>query len=225
MQKAIDALTNAAGTKGYAFAEVHPRITRDRDNQTIDLGFEIEQGPRVYIEKINITGNTRTLDKVIRREFRLVEGDAFNRVLVDRSRTRIRGLGFFKDVDVKNAPGSQPDRTNLTVDGDRTIHRLAVSWAWAIPRPAQLRRRIQLYRTQLVRPRPEPARLACRSRRSASSIQFSFTEPYFLDRPLAAGFDSTRPRPTIEQATYQSDTTGGRAAPGLSDLGISARSA
>ena len=76
---------------------------------------KIEQGPRVYIEKINIVGNTRTLDKVIRREFRLVEGDAFNRVLVDRSRTRIRGLGFFKDVDDQAVAGHaarphQPDR-------------------------------------------------------------------------------------------------------------------
>ena len=99
IQKSIDALTNAAGTKGYASAEVHPRIRRDRDKHTIDVVMKIDQGPRVYIEKINIVGNNRTLDKVIRREFRLVEGDAFNRVLVDRSRTRIRGLGFFKDVD------------------------------------------------------------------------------------------------------------------------------
>ena len=88
---------------------------RNRDTNTIDLIFDIEQGPRVYIDKINITGNTRTLDKVIRREFRLAEGDAFNRVLVDRSRTRIRALGFFKDVDVKNTPGSAPDRTDITV--------------------------------------------------------------------------------------------------------------
>jgi len=116
VQKAIDALTNAAGTRGYAFAQVHPRIKRDPKTRIIDLGFEIEQGPRVYIEKINISGNTRTLDKIIRRQFRLQEGDAFNRVLIDRSRTRIRGLGFFKAVDVKNVPGSQPDRTNLTVD-------------------------------------------------------------------------------------------------------------
>src|SRR6185312_5915343 len=93
IDKSIDALTNAAGTKGYAFAEIHPRVKRNRDTHTIDVIFNIEQGPRVYVEKINIQGNTRTLDKVIRREFRLVEGDAFNRVLVDRSRTRIRGLG------------------------------------------------------------------------------------------------------------------------------------
>src|SRR6202012_4090622 len=82
---------------------------------TIEVIFNIDQGPRVYVEKINISGNNRTLDKVIRREFRLVEGDAFNRVLVDRSRTRIKGLGFFKDVDIKPEPGSQPDRTVLDV--------------------------------------------------------------------------------------------------------------
>ncbi len=116
VQKAIDALTNAAGTQGYAFAEVHPRIKRNEKTRTIDLGFEIVQGPRVYIEKIQIAGNSRTLDKVIRRQFRLQEGDAFNRVLIDRSRPRIRSLGFFKEVDVKNVPGSQPDRTNLTVN-------------------------------------------------------------------------------------------------------------
>src|SRR6185436_4109277 len=116
VQKALDALTNAAGTKGYAFAEVHPRLKRNPAARTIDLSFEIVQGPRVYIEKINIAGNTRTLDRIIRRQFRLQEGDAFNRVLIDRSRTRIRGLGFFKEVNVKNVPGSQPDRTNLTVD-------------------------------------------------------------------------------------------------------------
>src|SRR5215469_10024097 len=94
VDKAIDALTNAAGTKGYAFAQIHPRIKRNHDARTIDVVFDIEEGPRVYIEKINIAGNTRTLDKVIRREFRLVEGDAFNRVLVDRSRTRIKALGY-----------------------------------------------------------------------------------------------------------------------------------
>ena len=116
VQKTIDALENAAGTQGYAFAQVHPRIKRNPDIRTIDLGFEIVQGPRVYIEKINIAGNTRTHDDVIRRQFRLQEGDAFNRVLIDRSRTRIRALGFFKDVEVKNVPGSQPDRTNLTVE-------------------------------------------------------------------------------------------------------------
>ena len=121
---------------------------------TIDLSFEIVQGPRVYIEKINIAGNTRTLDKVIRREFRLAEGDAFNRVLIDRSRTRIRGLGFFKDVDVKNVPGSQPDRTDLTVDvTEQSTGSLQLGLGYSSTSHAA--RRIQLYRQQSVRPRPD----------------------------------------------------------------------
>ena len=82
----------------------------------IEVILKIDQGPRVYVEKINISGNNRTLDKVVRREFQaLQEGDAFNRVLVDRSRTRVRSLGIFKDVDIKQSPGSQPDRVNLNV--------------------------------------------------------------------------------------------------------------
>src|SRR6185312_1692104 len=75
VEKSIDALTNAAGAKGYAFAEVHPRPVRDRVKHTINMSFDIVQGPRVYIERIDIAGNTKTLDEVIRREFRLVEGD------------------------------------------------------------------------------------------------------------------------------------------------------
>ena len=219
VQKAIDALTNAAGTKGYAFAEVHPRIARNRDSKTIDLIFDIDQGPRVYIGKINITGNTRTLDKVIRREFRLVEGDAFNRVLVDRSRTRIRGLGFFKDVDVKNTPGSPAGSHRCDGGGHRTIHRLvAIGPGLFLGQPAD--RRIQLYRAESVRPRPISEGRRFRSRRSPSIYQFSFTEPYFLDRPLAAGFDIYKSQTDYQQATYSSDTTGVHVPAGLPDLGI-----
>ena len=94
IDKSVDALTMAAGTKGYAFVDIRPRVRRNKEDKTVDVVFKIEEGPRVYIERINIVGNTRTLDKVIRREIRLVEGDAFNRVLVNRSRSRIRGLGF-----------------------------------------------------------------------------------------------------------------------------------
>ena len=161
-----------------------------RVTHTIDLGFEIVQGPRVYIEKINISGNTRTLDKVIRREFRLVEGDAFNRVLVDRSRTRIRGLGFFKDVEVKNMPGSQPDRTNLTVRcTEQSTGSLSVGLGYSSDHLAA--GRIQLYRHQLVRPRPESARLVQVSQITKQAV-FSFTEPYFLDRDAGGGLRPVR---------------------------------
>jgi outer membrane protein insertion porin family len=205
VQKAIDALTNAAGTKGYAFAEVHPRLKRNKETHTIDLGFEIVQGPRVYIEKINIAGNTRTLDKVIRRQFRLQEGDAFNRVLIDRSRTRIRGLGFFKDVDVKNVPGSQPDRTNLTVNvTEQSTGSLSVGLGYSST--TSLLGEISYTEANLFG-RGQNVRVSLQASYITKQAQLSFTEPYFLDRELAAGFDIYEVQTNYEQVTYQSDVT------------------
>ena len=204
IDKSIDALTNAAGTKGFAFAEIHPRIARNRAKRTIDVQFDIDQGPRVYIEKINITGNARTLDKVIRREFRLVEGDAFNRVLVDRSRTRIRSLGFFKDVDIKPSQGSQPDRTvlNVNVTEQSTGElQLGVGYSSTSSFVGQFSytERNLFGRGQFLR-----------ASLSASSISkeavLSFTEPYFMDRPLSAGFDISKIIVDFDQADYRSDT-------------------
>ena len=205
--RSIDAITNAAGTKGYAFAQVNPRITRNRDKKVIDLSFNIVQGPRVYIEKIDIQGNTRTLDKVIRREFRLVEGDAFNRVLLDRSRDRIRGLGFFKDVDVKNTPGTQPDRTDVTVTvteqstgslqmglGYSSVSNLVGDFS---------------YTEQNFLGRGEFLKAAITISQISKEYTFAFTEPYFLDRPLAAGIQLFKAETNYEQATYQSNSTGG----------------
>lgn len=205
VQKAIDALTNAAGTQGYAFAEVHPRIKRNEKSRTIDLGFEIAQGPRVYIEKINIAGNSRTLDKVIRRQFRLQEGDAFNRVLIDRSRTRIRSLGFFKEVDVKNVPGSQPDRTNLTVNvAEQSTGALQVGLGYSST--TSLLGEIS-YTEQNLFGRGQNMRISLQASYITKSAQLSFTEPFFLDRELAAGFDLYQVQTNFEQATYQSDVT------------------
>jgi outer membrane protein insertion porin family len=206
IDKSIDALTNNAGTKGYAFAEVHPRIKRDRENRKIEVVFDIEQGQRVYVEKININGNSRTLDKVIRREFRLVEGDAYNRVLVDRSRTRIKGLGFFKDVDIKAAPGSQPDRAILNVNlteqstGELQLGAGYSSYSSFVGQFSYTER--NLFGEGLY----------LRASIEASSIyrqaQISFTNPYFLDRPMSAGIDIYKTITYVQQASYQSNTTG-----------------
>jgi outer membrane protein insertion porin family len=205
IQKSIDALTNAAGTKGYAFAEVHPRIARDRDHHTIDVILKIDQGPRVYIEKINIVGNSRTLDKVIRREFRLVEGDAFNRVLVDRSRTRIRGLGFFKDVTVKNSPGSQPDRTNLTVTvTEQSTGELSLGAGYSSTSSFVGE---FSYTERNLFGRGQYLRASIQLSTISKQAQISFTEPYFLDRPLSAGFDVYKVITDYQQAAYQGDTT------------------
>jgi len=205
IQKGIDALTNAAGTKGYAFAEVHPRIARDRDHQTIDVILKIDEGPRVYIEKISIVGNTRTLDKVIRREFRLVEGDAFNRVLVDRSRTRIRALGFFKDVSVKQSPGSQPDRTNLTVTvTEQSTGELSLGAGYSST--SNFVGEFS-YTERNLFGRGQYLRASIQLSTISKQFQFSFTEPYFMDRQLAAGFDLYKIVTDYQQAAYEGDST------------------
>jgi outer membrane protein insertion porin family len=205
VQKAIDALTNSAGTQGYAFAEVHPRVTRDRATRTINMGFEIVQGPRVYIEKIDITGNSRTLDKVIRREFRLVEGDAFNRVMIDRSRTRIRSLGFFKEVDVKNNPGSQPDRTNITVAvTEQSTGQLSLGLGYSSYSSVVGE---FTYSEINMFGRGQNFRASMQVSQIQKQYQLSFTEPWFLDRPLAAGFDLYKVQTTYQQTSFESNVT------------------
>jgi outer membrane protein insertion porin family len=203
VQKGIDALTNAAGTHGYAFAEVHPRIARNHDARTIDVIMKIDQGPRVYVERINIVGNTRTVDKVIRREMRLTEGDAFNRVLVDRSRTRIRALGFFKDVDIKQSPGSQADRTDLTVTvteqptGELSLGAGYSSTSSFVGEFSYTERNL-FGLGQYLRASIQLSSLS-------KQAQLSFTEPWFLDRPLQAGFDLYKVITNFNQANYQGD--------------------
>jgi outer membrane protein insertion porin family len=204
IDKSIDVLTNAAGNKGYAFAEIHPRVRRDRDARTIDVIFNIDQGPRVYVEKINITGNNRTLDKVVRREFRLVEGDAFNRVLVDRSRTRIKGLGFFKDVEIKPVPGSQPDRTvlnvNLTEQSSGSLS-LGAGYSSTSSFVGQFS-----YTERNLFGRGQSLQASIQMSSISKEFQLSFTEPYFMDRPLSAGFDLYKVLTDFQQADYESDT-------------------
>jgi len=116
VDKTAEALTVAVAEQGYAFGQVRPRIDRDPVNRTISIVFVVEQGPRVYIERINIVGNYRTEDYVIRREFRVAEGDAYNKIMVDQARQRLINLGFFKDVKVNKDPGSAPDRVVLNVN-------------------------------------------------------------------------------------------------------------
>ena len=114
VERTTQALQDAVQNRGYAFVDVKPRIARNRDKKTVDLVFDITEGPRVFVERIDITGNTRTKDKVIRREFRLAEGDAFNAATVRRSRQRLQDLGYFNSVQVVPSPGSAPDRAIVT---------------------------------------------------------------------------------------------------------------
>jgi outer membrane protein insertion porin family len=116
VEKTVEAMTIQAARQGYAFATVRPRGDRNFEAKTINLAFVVEEGARAYIERINIRGNTRTRDYVIRREFDLGEGDAYNRALIDRAERRLKNLNYFKTVKITNEPGSAPDRVVINVD-------------------------------------------------------------------------------------------------------------
>ena len=187
VEDSISLLTNTLGTRGYAFVEVKPDITRNRQNHTVDITFNAQEGPRVYVERIEIVGNTRTLDKVIRREFQLVEGDAFNTEKMQRSQQRIKNLGFFKKVEVTNAPGSAPDKTVVTVEvEEQSTGELSFGLGFSTSdgplADVNIRERNFLGRGQDMQ---IGAVVSLRSQQ----VQLSFTEPYFLDKNIAAGFD------------------------------------
>ncbi|SJZ47450.1 Beta-barrel assembly machine subunit BamA [Enhydrobacter aerosaccus] len=180
VDKTVTALSDAVGSLGYAFVDVRPNMRRNRETHTIDITFDIQEGPRVYVERIDISGNTRTLDKVIRREFRLAEGDAF-------STARI---GFFEKVDISAAPGSAPDKTNLQVNvTEQSTGEISFGAGYSsvggILGDISVRERNLLGKGQDIR-------LGLSLGTLSTLIDLSFTEPYFLDRPLAAGFDIFR---------------------------------
>jgi outer membrane protein insertion porin family len=206
IDKSVDALTFLAGEKGYAFVDIRPRVKRNREDKTVDVVFKVEEGPRVYVERINITGNSRTLDKVIRREIRLAEGDAFNRVLLNRSRSRIRGLGFFKSVEVTEEPGSAPDRTNLNFEvTEQSTGELSVSAGFSsadsIVGSFSLTEKNLMGKGQFLR-------LQLQASSERQQIDLRFTEPYFLERNLSAGIDVYSTHQEAEESNYSQDVVG-----------------
>lgn len=184
-----DTITFLAGTVGYAFVDVKPRLTHEPGKNVIDVVFEVNEGPRVYVERINIRGNTRTLDRVIRREIRMAEGDPYNRVLIDRSKQRLKALDFFKDVDIKNEPGTAPDRTILDVSvEEQPTGELSVGVGYSTDQflgDVEISERNLLGKGQFLR-------LEASVGNKQQQIDLAFREPHFLDRDLQAGFDLYR---------------------------------
>ena len=187
VEKTIEALTVGVSEQGYAFGQVKPRLDRDESTHTMNITYVIDEGPRIYIERINIVGNFRTEDRVIRRQFRLAEGDAFNRLLVEAARKRLRALGFFKTVDVDTQPGSAPDRVIIVVTvleqptGEFSFG-AGYSTSEGVIGDVSITERNLMGKGQYVR-------LGFSGSLERAQVDFSFTEPYFLDRNLAAGFD------------------------------------
>jgi outer membrane protein insertion porin family len=187
VERSIATLTDALGSRGYAFVEIKPQITRNREDRTIDITFSVQEGPQVYVERIDIVGNVRTLDKVVRREMRIVEGDAFNSNKLQRSKERIKNLGFFKKVETANVGGSAPDKTVVTVEvEEQSTGELSLGAGFSTTdgplADITIRERNFLGKGQDIR---VGTVISFRSQQ----VDLSFTEPYFLDSNVAAGFD------------------------------------
>ncbi|MGE0828865.1 MAG: outer membrane protein assembly factor BamA [Hyphomonadaceae bacterium] len=207
IEDSIDAMTYVAGTVGYANVDIRPRIERDAATRRVNISFEVNEGPRVFIERIDIVGNTRTVDRVIRREMRVSEGDSFNRILLDRSRSRIRALGFFENVEVTEQPGSQPDRSAVQVQvTEQSTGELAFAAGFSSQESFLFDVSVS---ERNLRGRGQYLRL----RASASSLRqqfdFRFTEPRFMGRDLAAGFDLYSLRTDFsDQSSFTNQSTG-----------------
>jgi outer membrane protein insertion porin family len=208
IEKSTDALTFAAGAAGFAFVDVRPRYTADPKTHTVNVNFQITEGPRVYIERIDIVGNTRTVDPVIRRQLLVAEGDAYNRVLVDRSKISVRSLGFFKDVDITQQPGSAPDKTVLRVAvTEQPTGELSFSLGYSSV--DQLIADIGITERNF-RGRGQQVTFRISAGYLQKQISFGFTEPRFLGRNLSGGFDLFATDLDYSRYTsYRTTTVGG----------------
>jgi outer membrane protein insertion porin family len=190
VDKAIDVLTDAIGNLGYAFVEVRPRIKRHREEKTIDVSLEIGEGPRIFVERIEISGNVRTVDEVIRREMQLVEGDAYSTAKERKSQKRLEDLDFFESVKVERVPGSEPDKAVINVEvEEKSTGSLGFGVGFSTSEgplvDVTLRERNLLGRAYDLS-------LSGTLAASRSQLNLGFTNPYFLDREVAAGFDVFR---------------------------------
>jgi outer membrane protein insertion porin family len=212
VENTIEQLTETAGTFGYAFADVRPRWEPDRENRTMSVTFVIEEAPRVYVERIDINGNTLTQDKVVRREFRIAEGDAFNSLQVKRSTARINSLGYFQEnFQIDQVDGSAPDRIVLEANvQEQATGELSLSAGFSSLESFIFQGSI---RQRNFRGRGQTVGLSANYSRYSRSGSISFTEPYVFDRNISAGLDVYRRDYNNgyfdrASATYEQATTG-----------------
>ena len=187
VEASVRSLTDAVGNFGFAFVDIKPSFKRDREKRLITMTFEIGEAPRVFVERIDLKGNFRTFDRVLRREFRLVEGDAFNTARFRRSRQRLRNLRFFKKVEVKKTEGSADDRVVIDVKvEEQSTGTFSIGGGFSSTEG--LISQLSLTERNLLG-KGQQGRLSFRIGTEVQEFLLGFTEPYFLDRNLSAGFD------------------------------------
>ena len=214
VEDTVEQFTDLAGTFGYAFADVDPQFSRNKESLTMDVGFILKEAPRVYVERVDVNGNTLTQDKVLRREFRLAEGDAFNTLSVKRSTARIKSLGYFQEnFETEQKDGSAPDRIVLEANvEEKATGELQLSAGFSSIQSFILQGSI---RQRNFRGRGQTIGLSANYSRYSKSIQASFTEPYLFDRNISAGIDIYRRDlnnfnylSNSRNTTFQQTTTG-----------------
>ena len=186
VEDSVDALSETAGLFGYAFADVRPDFQRDKESLTMSINFHIAESNRTYIERIDITGNTQTQDKVLRREMRVAEGDAFNTFQVKRSQDRINSLGFFQDkFEIERKDGSAPDRIVLVANvEEKATGSLTLSAGFSSLERFILQASIE---QRNFRGKGQSLRASVDYSTYSKSVELGFTEPYLFDRNVALG--------------------------------------
>jgi outer membrane protein insertion porin family len=208
VDKSVERLTLEASNQGFVFAKVEPKVDRNETAGTLNITYNITEGPRTYVERIEIVGNDRTHDKVIRRELQLFEGDAYNRTLVERARRRLVALDYFSSVDFKEEEGSAPDKITLLVEvvekstGQLTFT-IGYSSVETIVGSVGVAERNLFGRGQQLK-------LNTSLSFKKQAIDLSFTEPYFMGMPISAGFDLFGNRAdNSDESSYTSEQIGG----------------
>jgi outer membrane protein insertion porin family len=208
IENSINKITEELGTDQQGFVDVRPNAERLRDKKLINLTFTINEGQKVFVENINISGNVRTLDEVIRREMTLSEADPFNIGKLKKSEQRLRDLGFFEKVEAKPVPGSTPDKTNIDVAvEEKSTGELSLGAGFSTSDGPlgdfSIKEKNFLGKGQELK-------LSTTLASSRREVDFSFTEPYFLRRDLSAGVDLFHiTRDLQDESSYDSKRTGG----------------
>ncbi len=207
VEKSVEAMTIEAAKHGYAFATVRPRGDRDFEKKTINLTFVVEEGTRAYIERINIIGNTRTRDYVIRREFDIGEGDAYNRALIDRAERRLKNLNYFKTVKITNEPGSAPDRVVINVNvEEQSTGEFTISGGYSTA--DGFLAEVSVADRNLMG-RGEFAKASVSYGQYNRGFGLSFVEPYLLGYRMAGGIDLfARQTLATSYVSYNTQTVG-----------------
>ncbi len=214
VEKSIEDVTLDLAKRGYAFSIVRPRGDRDFASRTINLVYVIEQGTRAYIERINIRGNTRTRDYVVRREFDIYEGDPYNRALVDRAERRLKNLGYFKNVKISTEPGSAPDRVILNVDvEDQLTGEFSVAGGYSTA--AGWLAEVSVGERNFLGT-GNSVRASVSYGQYQRGANFSYTDPFMLGYRVGGGFDIfySQSLPNNYQS-YQVKTVGGTLRTGM----------